>query len=319
MLVVDEPGGFPPRWQLGDSSRDRVDVPLRPVPEPAEKESTRALLLDFSRRQQRWTAAGGIAAALTLVGLVGFLVLSYLRSGADDMQRLLAHVEASVVVIETSGNEGDGLGSGFVFDRQGTIVTNYHVIEAAPRARVVFRDGRQADVLGFTAVAPGKDLAFLRIDPSGGLPRPLPLAPNPPEKLTTVAAFGAPQGLRGSVSVGVVSAVRTGTEVADTLQLGEVDLYRQGLGYEDDAIWVQTSATIIKGNSGGPLVNAAGQVVRINTWGPPDLHALVQSLQQGSMPEPRKFETLNFASSAENIKRLQQSAGSQVRPLSELP
>jgi S1-C subfamily serine protease len=298
VLVVDEPDGFPTGRPFGD--RDRADVPPSPVSGTADKESTRALLLNFSRRQQRhWMVAGAVAAALALIGLAGFLVLSYLRSDADDMRQLLSSVDPSVVVIETDRGGGlGGTGSGFVFDAQGTIVTNYHVIEGALTARVYFRDGREANVLGFTAVSPGTDLAFLRVDVADRLPRPLRLAPQPPEKLTEVAAFGAPEGFRGSVSVGVVSSVRPGTEVAQTLRRSGQDVYA-AQGYDEDAIWIQTTATIIHGNSGGPLVNSDGEVVGVNTFG--------------------KFETLNFATSAENIKRVQRTVSQQVRPLSELP
>src|SRR5947209_8480877 len=75
-----------------------------------------------------------------------------------------------------------------------------------------------------------------------------------------VAAFGAPQGLSFSASEGIVSAVRSGKELKSMLPA------YQATGYSEAATWVQTTAAISPGNSGGPLVNMKGEVVGLNTW-----------------------------------------------------
>ncbi|HUY87435.1 MAG TPA: trypsin-like peptidase domain-containing protein [Pirellulales bacterium] len=115
-------------------------------------------------------------------------------------------VEPSVVVVEVPGV---GLGSGFVIDSRGTIATNYHVIEGAKNATVTFpTDKAKFDVTGFLVIAPGKDLALLKIEPRDRILKALPLAETPPDKGESVLAFGAPKGFASSVSDGIVSSVR---------------------------------------------------------------------------------------------------------------
>ena len=118
------------------------------------------------------------------------------------------------------------------------------------------------------------------------------MAENPPAKGERVYAFGAPMGLSGSVSDGIVAALRPGEDVRQTLEkLARRDIYKEILGYDLDAQWIQTTAPISPGNSGGPLVNARGEVVGINTW----VHALGQNL--------------NFSLAAVHIKQLLATAG----------
>ncbi|MGH7134703.1 MAG: S1C family serine protease, partial [Pirellulales bacterium] len=206
-------------------------------------------------------------------------------------------VEPSIVRISIPGV---GLGSGFVLDEQGTIVTNYHVIEGATMANVVFSDKSEAVATGFLAIVPEMDLAALKITPPRAL-RPLPLAKSRPSKGEQMLAFGAPQGLSFSVSDGIVSAVRSGEEVQSVLlETSGRDVYRLDLGYSLDMTWIQTSTPISPGNSGGPLVNLAGEVVGINTWS-------------------RSGENLNFAISAEQVAVLSQRATANAQPFSLLP
>jgi S1-C subfamily serine protease len=155
----------------------------------------------------------------------------------------------SVQVRDGSGSGGSG--SGFVFDAQGHIVTNNHVVEAAGgsgRVSVVGSDGRRltAEVVG---TDPGSDIAVLRVTPSAAL-RPLDLAdPNATRVGEPVLAVGSPLGLSGTVTAGIVSALDR------QVRLG--GFTRQNA--------VQTDASINPGNSGGPLVNARGEVIGVNT------------------------------------------------------
>ena len=209
-------------------------------------------------------------------------------------------VEPSVVVVEVPNV---GLGSGFVIDDQGTIATNYHVIEGAKEASIRFpADKTSFPVLGFTAIVPGKDLAILKFNPGGKPLKPLPMAMGSPEKGEQVLAFGAPRGFDSSVSDGIVSSVRNGTDLRDLLMQGtKTDVYTTYLGYDLDAVWIQTTAPISGGNSGGPLVNLRGEVVGLNTWNRTD------------------GQNLNFAISIDHLRKLTQSTPSSPRPLSELP
>jgi hypothetical protein len=210
-----------------------------------------------------------------------------------------AKVDPCVVTITLSDKSE---GSGFVVDPKGLIVTNYHVIEGAKRAIVGFADKRLFRVDGFVAISPAKDLALLHIRVPDNEAQALTLAENLPAKGERVFAFGAPMGLSGSVSEGIVAAIRAGLDIRETLlKLAQRDIYKDTLGYDLDAQWIQTTAPISPGNSGGPLVNSRGEVVGVNTW----VCAAGQNL--------------NFSLSVVNLKQFMATAGANVQPLSNLP
>jgi serine protease Do len=144
------------------------------------------------------------------------------------------------------GFKQQGLGSGFVFDTEGYIVTNNHVIENADEIKVRLANGKEFDakVMGRD---PKTDLALIKIDGSNNL-TPLPMGNSDALRVGTwVVAIGSPFGLEQTVTAGIVSAK------------GRVI----GAGPYDD--FIQTDASINPGNSGGPLLNLKGEVVGINT------------------------------------------------------
>jgi serine protease Do len=147
---------------------------------------------------------------------------------------------------------GEGLGSAFVFDPGGLILTNNHVIEHATDIRVIFGSSKEmeAKVVGRD---PPTDIAVLRVE-SKDLPH-LPLGDSDSTRVGDwVVAIGNPFGLAHTVSAGIISAKgRTGQDVKG---LGD------GTGYYN---FIQTDASINPGNSGGPLLDLAGRVVGINT------------------------------------------------------
>jgi len=140
------------------------------------------------------------------------------------------------------------LGSGFVWSKDGIIVTNNHVVEGASRITVNFNDGKQfpAKLIG---VDPDSDLAVLRVDGKGftaalvGTSSDLMIG-------ETVVAVGNPFGLSGTVTTGVVSALGR-----------SVPSQEEGRTFTD---FIQTDASINPGNSGGPLLNIEGKVIGIN-------------------------------------------------------
>jgi len=139
-----------------------------------------------------------------------------------------------------------GMGSGFVIDRAGHILTNNHVVEGADEIKIKLANDREvtATVVG---TDPPTDLALLKIDD----PRVEPVELGDSDSLEVgdfVLAIGNPFGLPQTVSAGIVSAV-------GRANMGIVD-------YED---FIQTDAAVNPGNSGGPLVDLAGRVVGINT------------------------------------------------------
>lgn len=139
-----------------------------------------------------------------------------------------------------------GFGSGFIIDGAGVAVTNYHVVKGATEVTVRLQDGRQ-----FTATEiktdPRTDLAVIRFDPKETLPHLEFSDGSALEIGDRVLAVGAPFGLAGSVSAGIISG--KGRKLNNTI-------------YED---FLQTDAAINPGNSGGPLVSLDGKVIGVNT------------------------------------------------------
>ncbi len=194
------------------------------------------------------------------------------ETGIDYVSAVLANiyekVNPSVVNVTVLGREGSALpsdlqvpgltpqdfvpvssGSGFVWDTDGHIVTNNHVVEGADQVQVTFSDGAIgiADVVGTDK---DSDLAVLHIDPAG-----FNLVPIKPGKLEEVrvgmrvAAIGNPFGLEGTLTSGIVSAI------------GRSIPARENFSIPDS---IQTDAAINPGNSGGPLLNERGELIGIN-------------------------------------------------------
>jgi serine protease Do len=179
------------------------------------------------------------------------------RSFAD----LAAKADAAVVYVKTLQEQrgrtgrrrviGEGLGTAFVYDPSGLIITNNHVIENATDIQVIIQNKEmKATVVGRDAPT---DIAVLRVDEKN-LPY-LPLGDSETARVGDwVVAIGNPYGLSHTVSAGIVSAKgRTGNDVRG---LGD------GTGYYN---FIQTDASINPGNSGGPLLDMSGRVVGINT------------------------------------------------------
>lgn len=144
----------------------------------------------------------------------------------------------------------NGVGSGFVFDKKGHIITNAHVIDGANKVIVTFLDGRSynAKIIGIDEFT---DIAVIKVNADLSLLRPLLVGDSSNLKVgEIIAAIGNPFGLSGSMTSGIVS------------QLGR--LLPSGAGYSIPDI-IQTDAAINPGNSGGPLLNMRGEVVGINT------------------------------------------------------
>lgn len=138
------------------------------------------------------------------------------------------------------------LGSGFVVDKAGYIVTNNHVIESADQINVKLADGKEYDAK-LVGRDPKTDLALIKIEVSGGLTALEMGDSDTLEVGKWVVAIGSPFGLEQTVTAGIVSA--KGRTI--------------GAGPYDD--FIQTDASINPGNSGGPLINMEGEVVGINT------------------------------------------------------
>jgi len=147
-------------------------------------------------------------------------------------------------------NGTSGIGSGFVFDKNGHIITNSHVVKNAKKVVVTFLDGRSynADLIGYDEFT---DIGVIKVNADLSLLHPLSLGDSSNLKVgESIAAIGNPFGLSGSMTAGIVS------------QLGR--LLPSGSGYSIPDV-IQTDAAINPGNSGGPLLNMRGEIVGINT------------------------------------------------------
>ena len=145
---------------------------------------------------------------------------------------------------------GEATGSGFVTDKDGTILTNAHVVAGASRVTVQFADKRvrEAKILGRDD---STDLAVLKVDAPAGELTPLPLGSSATLQVgDPTIAIGNPFGLERTLTTGVVSATKRTIRAPD--------------GFQIDGV-IQTDAAINPGNSGGPLLDATGRVIGINS------------------------------------------------------
>ncbi len=159
-------------------------------------------------------------------------------------------VKIKVERISSQGDTG-GVGSGFVYDNLGHIITNAHVVDGANKATVTFLDGSQynAEIIGKDKFT---DIAVIKVSEKPRLLHPLEIGDSSLLQVgEQVAAIGNPFGLSGSMTSGIVS------------QIGRL-LPSQNSGFSIPDV-IQTDAAINPGNSGGPLLNMRGQVIGINT------------------------------------------------------
>jgi S1-C subfamily serine protease len=184
-----------------------------------------------------------------------------------------------LIVISDSAGQETALGSGFLVSADGEIVTNHHVIKEAHSAIVKLSNGAFFPVTGVLASDADKDLAIIKVN---GKDLPF-LTLGDIDKLHTgdhVVAIGSPLGLEGTVSDGIVSAIR---DVADKK-------------------WIQTTAPVSHGNSGGPLLDMSDHVVGVITWG--------INLEVG--------QNLNFAAPSSEVQTLLITARQQAKPLDSM-
>lgn len=192
------------------------------------------------------------------------------RSTAQEfLPELVKRIKPSAVAIETFDAKGATLsrGSGF-FVASDRIITNRHVIEKATRVEAHLLDGRKVVAKGVLAIDGEGDLALIQVDVPRPFISPLPIVRAVPQEGESIVVIGNPFGLEGSVSNGIVSAVR------------EISGYGK---------IIQITASISPGSSGSPVVNMAGQVIGIATL------------------QAAEGQNLNFAVPSERISQLRVS------------
>jgi putative serine protease PepD len=222
------------------------------------------------RPRTAFTVAGLVAALVLGLGL-GAAAFALLDDGTTTIVRQVPveesspvaesnvpigdiYADASKAVVELAasgglGSQSGAQGSGFVYDKDGHIVTNQHVVAGASRISVSFWNGteRPATVVG---TDPSTDLAVLHVDASRSLLEPLQLASSSAVRVgDPVLALGSPFGLEGTITSGIVSALHRQMTAPNTYIITDT---------------IQTDAAINHGNSGGPLLDRHGRVIGVN-------------------------------------------------------
>ncbi len=192
-----------------------------------------------------------------LASLEGSLENIYTQVGPSVVHiRVVQETMATSLFGFLTPQQQEATGSGFIWDRDGYIVTNNHVVENSQDIRVTFSDGAvvPTQVVG---ADPNSDLAVIKVDrPSEALP-PVTMAPADDVKVGQLAiAIGNPFGLQGSMTLGIVSALGRSLPVESSST--------QSSGYTIPGI-IQTDAPINPGNSGGILVNDQGKVIGVTS------------------------------------------------------
>jgi S1-C subfamily serine protease len=148
-----------------------------------------------------------------------------------------------------SESQPRALGSGFVLDKAGYIITNYHVIAGAGSIQVTFSNNASIDAT-LVGSDPSTDIAVLKVNTTSSALTPLPLGDSDAVQVgDSVVAIGNPFGLSRSVTAGIVSAIQRQITAPNEYAIDHV---------------IQTDAAINHGNSGGPLINARGEVIGVN-------------------------------------------------------
>lgn len=189
------------------------------------------------------------------------------------LTQLYNRTKNSVVLISVRTATGGGTGSGFVYDEEGRIITNNHVVEDATSITVTFLNGRVATAT-LVGTDPYSDMAVIDVDvPDEDL---IPLRLGSSSDLLVgeyVAAIGNPFGLANTMTLGIVSALGRQSSAPGNYVIVDV---------------IQTDAAINPGNSGGPLLSLRGEVVGMNTW---------------ILSDTGQFSGVGFAIPSDTIKR----------------
>lgn len=210
----------------------------------------------------------------------------------DFLPELVKRIKPSAVAIETFDSKGNTLarGSGF-FIAADRVITNRHVIERSSRVEIHLMDGKKFSVKGVLAVDGEGDLALLQVDVPRGLAMPLPLVRSAPQEGESIVVIGNPYGLEGSVSNGIVSAVR------------EISGYGK---------IIQITASISPGSSGSPVVNMAGQVIGVATLQAAEGQNLNFAVPAERISQLKISDVQTFASLAAETQRNKRSAAERL-------
>jgi putative serine protease PepD len=317
MDMTESQGGYPqqPSYSAPVNPEWPPPPPYEPATEPAPHKKRRnrgpvALL----------AAVAIVAAAVGGATAYGFQELTGKDTAASagtsttvvptgkrgDVAAIAAAVSPSVVEINATLGNGSSTGSGVIITSNGEIVTNNHVISGAQTIKVRTSDGASytADVVGTDS---SKDLALIKLRGASGL-KPASLGDSSSVQVgDSVVAIGSPEGLTGTVTSGIVSALDRDVTVStdenqDQGGDGQWPFQFGGRQFNGDTgsstttyKAIQTDASLNPGNSGGALIDASGNVIGINS-------AMYSSSQQASSSSDAGSIGLGFAIPIDTVK-----------------
>ncbi len=175
----------------------------------------------------------------------------------------IAKLREGIALIEADGPAGrEILGTAFVVSADGQLVTCLHVANRTTTAVVRFRDGSVFDVAGYAAIDAQADLALLQLKAPPSSLAVVKVAEQEAEQLTPIVAWGHPQGIEFAAYDGRVSRLVKSSELPAPLQ----KFVRELTSSDSEQTWIQHTAKLSEGNSGGPLANERGEVIGINVW-----------------------------------------------------
>ena len=289
---------------------------LPPAPEPGRKRARGPVALLAAVAIAAAAVGGGTAYAfqeLTDKGTVASTGTStnvVPSSKKGDVAAIASAVSPSVVEINATLDNGSSTGSGVIITSGGEIVTNNHVVAGAESIKVRTSDGKSYDaqVVGTDS---SKDLALIKLKGASGLKAASLGSSSNVQVGDTVVAIGSPEGLTGTVTSGIVSALNRDVTVSTDESQG------QQQGQDGDGQWpfrfggrqfngdtgsstttykaIQTDASLNPGNSGGALIDASGNVIGINS-------AMYSSSQQSSSSSDAGSIGLGFAIPINTVK-----------------
>ena len=215
-----------------------IDAYSAVVKEMAEKEKEKKKNSKFK------VIIGACVAVIAILLGVIFFVIPRVTKPAEDVpltaEQIYQKISPSVVEITAESDTMTSTGTGFFYDDGGTVVTNYHVIEDCQTAIITLADGSTYDVVSVLGYDEDRDIAILSTECKNS--KPLSVRTSAASTGESVYVLGSSLGLTGSLSSGIVSAVDREVE---------------------GNVYLQTTAPISSGNSGGPLVDGKGKVIGI--------------------------------------------------------
>ena len=228
------------------------------------------------------------------------------QSTAKSAPQMIAQVQTGVFAISVKNTHRAG--TGILLNKDGFAATNIHVIRGATEAVGVFLDDTSKEIpLELWAVLPGFDLALIKLDWSQNRSlaekvTPLEIEKNGGKVGEEVWALGYPE-MGFTATRGIISGIRSCKELPAEIQKG----------FSASSEWIQTDCTINHGNSGGPLLNANGRIIGINTWsmsGGNNLYLALSARHLQDLYDQRSKTALTFKESIKTIGEEEEPQGS---------